>query len=278
MSISREILKALMAIARHPRRSIHSLSQLTTYCNGISFTKRLNLESQYTKPCDWSPQESKKVLRRIFDSKKSGHGILKWEHYFEIYERHFARFSGKDVHIMEVGVYSGGSLEMWNEYFGPKCHIYGVDIEPACKSYQKDNVQIFIGDQQDRHFWQNVKTQIPFLDILIDDGGHLPQQQIITLEEMLPHLRPGGVFLCEDIHGDGNEFSTFVRAIADELNTIRWVSPVRDQALAAMPTPFQQAISSVHLYPYIAVFERSESSISQFTCTRRGSQWQPHMS
>jgi len=39
--------------------------------------------------------------------------IVKLSHYFEIYERHFARFRGSDVHILEIGVYQGGSLQMW---------------------------------------------------------------------------------------------------------------------------------------------------------------------
>src|SRR5687768_5280908 len=45
--------------------------------------------------------------------KRSGRGLWKWEHYLEIYDRHFARFRGHAVHVMEIGVYSGGSLEMW---------------------------------------------------------------------------------------------------------------------------------------------------------------------
>ena len=38
-------------------------------------------------------------------------------------------------------------------------------------------------------------------------AGHTPEQQIVTLEEMLPHLRPGGVYLCEDVHGIHHDFA-----------------------------------------------------------------------
>ncbi len=72
-------------------------------------------------------------LFKYFSEHKEGRGIWKYNHYFESYERHFAKFRGKEVHILEIGVFSGGSLEMWQNYFGPSCKIYGVDIEPRCK-------------------------------------------------------------------------------------------------------------------------------------------------
>lgn len=46
---------------------------------------------------------------------------------------------------MEVGVYPGGSLGMWRRYFGPNSMIFGVDIEPACRSYANEGVEIIIG-------------------------------------------------------------------------------------------------------------------------------------
>src|SRR5262245_44116725 len=87
------------------------------------------------------------LLREFFDNRKQGLGIWKWNHYFDIYDRHFHRFRGKEVHILEIGVYSGGSLEMWRDYFGPKAVIFGVDIEPDCRAYETTRTRIFIGDQ-----------------------------------------------------------------------------------------------------------------------------------
>ncbi len=44
--------------------------------------------------------------------------IHKWNHYFDIYDRHFKRFRNKEVTILEIGVSQGGSLQMWKDYFG----------------------------------------------------------------------------------------------------------------------------------------------------------------
>jgi hypothetical protein len=61
----------------------------------------------------------------------NGHKRLhKWMHYFDIYERHFERFSGTSPIVVEVGVSSGGSLAMLKEYFRPGCRIVGIDIDP----------------------------------------------------------------------------------------------------------------------------------------------------
>src|SRR5215216_3767917 len=136
---------------------------------------------------------SSNPLQTYLDSHTEGRGIWKWKHYSEIHDRHFSKFIGQEVHVLEIGVHSGGSLEMWKQYFGPKCRIYGVDIHEACKVYGDDSVKIFVGDQADRNFWTHFKKEDPFLDIIIDDGGHRFHQQRATLEEMLPHLQPGGV-------------------------------------------------------------------------------------
>src|SRR6266851_3385960 len=125
-------------------------------------------------------------LRAFFNEHHTGRGIWKWDHYFDIYDRHFKNFRGRDVVIVEIGIYSGGSLEMWRDYFGANCRIIGVDIEPACKVYESNSVRVFIGDQADREFWKRLKQEVGTVDIVIDDGGHASQQQIITLEEMLP--------------------------------------------------------------------------------------------
>ena len=69
---------------------------------------------------------------------------------FGPHSRHFARFRGTDVHLVEFRVAYGGSLQMWKQYFGPKARIFGVDINPHCKKLELEQIAIFIGDQEDR--------------------------------------------------------------------------------------------------------------------------------
>lgn len=68
--------------------------------------------------------------------------IHKWIHYFDIYERLFEKFIGKEINILEIGVSHGGSLQMWKEYFGDKATIFGLDIDPLCKSFEEEKINI----------------------------------------------------------------------------------------------------------------------------------------
>jgi len=151
---------------------------------------------------------------------------------------------------------------MWREYFGESCHVYGVDIEAACMAYGDEKTKVFIGDQADRAFWAKVRKAVPTIDILIDDGGHLPEQQRITLEEMLPHICSGGVYLCEDIHGADNEFAAYVQGLANGLNSATPAEMPKDTAgLAFTVTGLQGTIHSIHLYPFVAVIEKRERNL-----------------
>jgi hypothetical protein len=216
---------------------------------------------------------------KYFSEHKEGRGIWKFNHYFDAYERHFARFRGKEVHILEIGIYSGGSLEMWQSYFGPDSRIYGVDIEPRCKAYETELMRVFIGDQGDRGFWKRFRQEVPSLDIVIDDGGHVPEQQVVSLEELLPHVRPGGLYLCEDIHGAFNEFAAYVCGLAQDLNSTQFEFDVEnnERRSVSKTNALQSAIAGIHLYPYLAVIERASAPVSELVAPRRGSQWEPFL-
>ena len=228
-----------------------------------------------TGPTSAGNGDSSNPLRQYFEAHRQGPGIWKWRHYFDVYHRHLAKFVGKPVGVLEVGIFSGGSLGMWRSYFGSGCRMYGVDIEPACKAYEGEGVQVFIGDQADRQFWRGFRSQVPPLDVVIDDGGHEPHQQIATLEEVLPHLRPGGVYICEDVHQEFNRFMDYMGGVVNKLNAVnlRQSDPVTSVA-----TPFQSAVHSVHFYPYVVVVERNDTAPGEFMAPRHGTEWQPFLS
>ena len=126
------------------------------------------------------------ALRAYFEAHRDGPGIYKGRHYFDLYVRHLAGFVGREVVVVEVGVYSGGSLGMWRSYFGENATIHGVDIQEACRVYEADGFHIHVGDQADRAFWTQFKKDVPVIDVLIDDGGHHPNEMGVTFEEFFP--------------------------------------------------------------------------------------------
>lgn len=184
------------------------------------------------------------------------------------------------MRILEIGVYSGGSLDMWREYFGTDCQIYGVDIEPSCRAYEREGVKILIGDQSDRAFWQQIKRDVEPLDVIIDDGSHIPEMQIIAMEELLPHLNHGGVYICEDIHGTLNPFGGYAAGLGQNLHACEGGGDNLDdneRRIVFKATPFQSEIHSVHFYPFITVVEKNYSRVAELVCPKHGTQWQPFL-
>ena len=158
-----------------------------------------------------------------------GRSIHKWVDYFEIYHRAFARYRGKPVTFVEIGVQNGGSTHMWRRYFGPQAKIIGIDIDPACKNLENEGFEIWIGDQADPYFWDKFCAKHPEVDVVLDDGGHTMQQQIVTFEALFPILKQGGIYLCEDTHtsyfpahGGGllreGTFLEYVKSLVDEMH------------------------------------------------------------
>jgi hypothetical protein len=272
----------ILQVFLNPRLSFRLLRQLPITLRGLLYSHNWQASASIHDSSSGSANEAatepSNPLKTYFASHKEGRGILKWTQYFDIYHRHFSKFVGREVHVLEIGIYSGGSLEMWKHYFGPKCHVYGVDIEEACKAYEADRIKVFVGDQADREFWKLFKKQVPTIDLLIDDGGHHPMQQIVTFEEMLPHLRPGGVYLCEDIHEVSNAFSAYMHGVADNLNASSWTYNAPNKGIQSVInlTPFQKAIHSIHLYPFITVIEKAhQTHQDQFSALKHGTEWQP---
>jgi Methyltransferase domain len=216
-------------------------------------------------------------LYAYFQSHDEGRGIWKWEHYFRIYHRHFQKFIGQECRLLEIGILSGGSLEMWRDYLGSQSRIVGVDIDPACEVYASEQVSIHIGDQGDRQFWRRLKQQESPFDIIVDDGSHLFLDQAATFEEMLFHLRPGGVFLCEDVHGIFNKMPDYLLGLTANLNAWAPEPPSKETPtrFCSPATEFQRSIFSVHLYPFVVVVERTDAPCNSFYSSQKGTSWQP---
>ena len=154
----------------------------------------------------------------------------KWEHYFRVYERFLAKFRNRDdFRMLEIGVSQGGSLDMWRQYFGPAALIVGADINPHCKTHEQGKTLVRIGSQENRDLLRSLAAEFQTFDVVIDDGGHTMAQQVATFEELYGMVRPGGVFLTEDVHTSYHEpfeggyrrdgtFMEFAKQKLDELN------------------------------------------------------------
>lgn len=118
-------------------------------------------------------------------------------HFFtEFYEEYVSRYINPN--ILEIGVYYGASLKMWEEYFGSPL-IVGVDIEDK-KQYETTNIKTIIADQGNRDELLKCLDLCKEYQIILDDGSHIIGHQISTLANLFPYLASGGVYFLEDLH------------------------------------------------------------------------------
>jgi hypothetical protein len=119
--------------------------------------------------------------------------------YTDKYEIYLEQYRDVEFNLLEIGVYNGSSVKMWKEYF-PKATIIALDIDPRCKEYEEDRINIHIGDQTDVMFLKDVFNQYGHFEIILDDGGHSWKQQIISFETLFPLLTSNGLYFIEDLH------------------------------------------------------------------------------
>jgi hypothetical protein len=114
-------------------------------------------------------------------------------------------------HIVELGLYDGGSIPFWVEFLGPKKHV-GFDWrpEPALPYLDaylderglRDRVTARWGidvTQRERMLREirNGFGDEP-LDVIIDDASHTYERTLANFEILFPLLRPRGLYIIED--------------------------------------------------------------------------------
>lgn len=139
----------------------------------------------------------------LFDIFAADTNVHKWHHYFDIYSRHFEAYRNRPIKMLEIGVFRGGSLRMWKEYFHADSTIVGIDIDKSCKDHEiaDRNVFVRIGSQADPEFLAAVNEEFGPFDIILDDGSHKTHHQNISFGALFrPALKDGGCYMVEDVH------------------------------------------------------------------------------
>lgn len=185
--------------------------------------------------------------------------VHKVTHYIPVYEKHFSRFKNQSIVFWEIGVFKGGSLQMWKRYFGPFATIVGLDIDPDCAIFNDHQIHVRIGDQSDEKFLQSVIDEFGTPDIILDDGSHRMEDVCATFNYLYDKVAKNGVYMVEDLHtaywdgyggGIGREgtFIELVKSLIDSLHA-------RHNGL---DTAFADKTFSIDIYDSITAFEKRE--------------------
>lgn len=125
------------------------------------------------------------------------------------YEISFKKIRNSNIKLLEIGFRHGASLALWSHYF-KDIKILGLDNAsdrsltenlPVNENWLAlDNISTRIGDAYDFKF---AKEVIGPFDIIIDDGPHSLESQLIAMDLYHTKLSKNGVMIIEDIQKYG---------------------------------------------------------------------------
>jgi demethylmacrocin O-methyltransferase len=114
--------------------------------------------------------------------------------YTYYYEQYFEPIRNENLNVVEIGIlrhparpYEGASLLLWRDYF-------------ENTSIAEERIKIHVADQGNREQLNYVFTNIGTPDIIIEDGSHFMHHQQISLAHLFKTLKPGGIYVVEDLH------------------------------------------------------------------------------
>lgn len=93
-----------------------------------------------------------------------------------------------------------GSIFAWLSWC-PKAQVYGFDLAtPASELFDNPRFHFIQGDQSEQADLERLAEKLPLCDLIIDDGSHESDHQLLTLSLLWDKLKVGGYYVIEDIH------------------------------------------------------------------------------
>jgi len=150
------------------------------------------------------PWEANAQLAAMIENGILDHAAFpqKMPHILSFYRRLLTSLDREPTSILEIGVKGGGSAAMWKGLF-PSASVVGLDIKLRrwlTRQPSEDGVVYLAGDQTDSARLGEIAAKYGPFDLVIDDGSHVTDHVAGTLRCLLPHVRPGGIYVIEDTH------------------------------------------------------------------------------
>lgn len=153
-------------------------------------------------------------LKHDTDKSSGFHGYL--THYEDV----LGYLRDEPIELLEVGVWAGGSIRMWAEYF-ENGRIIGVDVDtslalPLDGEAYPVNVVLM---ELDVHLITDWLSDDQRFDVVIDDGSHSPEDIMATWTHLWPRVKPGGYLVIEDldVQPDDSPVLSIIESLQREL-------------------------------------------------------------
>lgn len=190
----------------------------------------------------------------------------KWLNYFDIYDECFRNYVDKKPNVLEIGVQNGGNLQILNKYL-KNATLFGVDIDPKVSNLTLgSNINVYNFNITDELAINQYFKKTEF-DIIIDDGSHICSDIIQTFKLLFSKLKPGGIFLIEDLHtsywqSHGGSYLgadsaiEFFKKFADLLNFYHIKDPYFEENLSLDDRYVFEWLRSIYFYDSVVVIHK----------------------
>lgn len=166
------------------------------------------------------PTESLVELSKIYPTDKE----YLHTYFSNVYQDVFYPIKNDVKKVVELGILEGYSLMSWKPFF-PNAQIIGLDINIGqCMFKGEDRVSLEYMAGDNRELLNNFAERNMDIDIFIDDGGHKMHEQQVTFATMFKAVKPGGIFIIEDLH-------TSVECKMPEKSIFGWGDPNKTTTL-----------------------------------------------
>ncbi len=141
--------------------------------------------------------------------------------YTELYQMLFLPHRDRAISFLEMGLQIGGpehgvtperattdlpSVRMWLDYF-PKARIHGLDVSDF-SWFRHDRFCFHRCDMDRRENIARTAAAMPAFDIILDDASHASHHQQNAFLELFPRLKPGGLYIIEDLRWQPEAYET----------------------------------------------------------------------
>lgn len=195
--------------------------------------------------------------------------------YTRVYSNYFKDLRNKPIRFLEIGIYKGNSVKLWETYF-PLAELHFIDITSQNIEYFSSRSAYHFLNQEDISALKLLAESIgkPF-DIIIDDGGHTMNQQINSLIALFPYVKSGGMYIIEDLHtsywkeyggsgtplfpnAKGTTTVQFLKNLIDAVNAVGAKSQKANfysapPAISSHLTFWEKEVRSIHFYDSLCI-------------------------
>ena len=161
------------------------------------------INKQYTEPINSLQQLLESKTEKHRTDKGTGHS------YLNFYEDVFKKYKDKPIKLLELGILNGFSLYLWDNYFtNKKTEIYGMDLKdniyPELQNSYSTRVKTLTGMNVYEEVEIPTEIKKKKWDVIIDDGSHHLEDQLIFVEIYKKYLNTPGVIIIEDVQGEND--------------------------------------------------------------------------